>query len=296
MRGNMTMNLFWLCAIGIVAAVAGFWSGRMSLLLGSAGEEGISDMKPESAEVKNIVAESIVDRERVPDMDMASPRYDIKEHGTEKVRETGLQGQIKSMTPGRKMQNDRRMQETGALRKGSILGRFRLHRSHSNNERRIPLGWAIGSPAEGAVKTFEHGGVRGAMVRTTKGCLYAPSSGKIVRLYPSGSQMMLRTDFGIELLIRVGSDINSGHQTAQADEMMGEYFRPRVLQNEIVTKGKLLLEYDREALLAAGADTDIFIGVEEAGQFRDITVTDKTQVRQGEEILWVMDHSRIAQN
>ncbi|MCM1325955.1 MAG: PTS glucose transporter subunit IIA [Bacteroidales bacterium] len=290
------MNVFWLCAIGIIAAVAGFWSGRMSLLLGSAGEEGLSEIKPESAEVENTMAESIVDRERMPDMDMASSGYDIKEHGTEQVQETELQGQVKSMTLDQKMQNGRRMQQTGALRKESILGRLRLRRSHSNNEKRIPLGWAIGSPAEGAVKTFDHGDVRGAMVRTTKGCLYAPSSGKIVRLYPSGSQMMLRTDFGVELLIRVGSGINGSCQAAQPDEMLGEYFRPRVLQNEIVTKGKLLLEYDREALLAAGADTDIFVGVEEAGDFRDITVTEKTQVKQGEEILWVMDHSRIVKN
>lgn len=330
----MAMNLFWICAIGIVAAMVGFWSGRLSLLLGSAesepllatgaentgeegfpsakmenlgeggilgagmqsagmgnsGERGFSGVGMQSAGMENFGERGLFAAAEMPDMDMEKMPADRKRFEAEP------KGQIRGISPDL----DPRVQKGGLLRekstvdKGGMLGRAWLGRRPSN-EKRIPLGWAIGSPVEGAVHTFHNGSAKGAMVRTTMGCLYAPASGKIVRLYPSGNQMLLRTDFGIELLIRVGG-INGGYQAAQTEEMMGEYFRPRVLQNEIVNKGKLLLEYDREALLAAGADTDIFIGVEESENFRDITVTDKIQVKRGEEILWIVDHSRIVAN
>lgn len=270
----MTMNLFWICAIGIVAAMAGFWSGRLSLLLGSREEEPLLETGTQGIETKGIVeAEGISGGEAQ----------------SVKVHDMGAQSIME------KEKKECGMTRSNENNKENWHNRLWLQRRRLNNEKRIPLGWAIGSPAEGAVRTFDNGSIKGAMVRTTKGCLYAPASGKIVKLYPSGNQMMLRTDFGIELLIRIGG-INVGYQAEQEDDMVGEYFRPRVLQNEIVNKGKLLLEYDREALLAVGADTDIFIGVEEAGNYRDITVTDKTQVRQGEEILWVVDHSRIVTN
>lgn len=300
---NMTMNLFWMCAIGIVAAMAGFWSGRLSLLLGSREEEplletgtqnieaerlaGTEEISDEGVDAQNIRAEGLFGLEKMKKIAM-------KRTADTRISEIATrQSEQKSVIENKKKEYG--MTKSNENNKENWQNRFWLPRRRLNNEKRIPLGWAIGSPAEGAVRIFNNGSIKGAMVRTTKGCLYAPASGKIVKLYPSGNQMMLRTDFGIELLIRIGG-INVGYQAEQEDDMVGEYFRPRVLQNEIVNKGKLLLEYDREALLAAGADTDIFIGVEEAGNFRDITVTDKTQVGQGEEILWVVDHSRIVTN
>lgn len=276
----MTMNLFWICAIGIVAAMAGFWSGRLSLLLGSREEEPLLETG-----VQNIEAEGLAGTEETS-AKTQSINARISEIATRQDKKESLKEHTKK---------EYGMTKSNENNKENWQNRLWLQRRRLNNEKRIPLGWAIGSPAEGAVRTFNNGSVKGAMVRTTKGCLYAPASGKIVKLYPSGNQIMLRTDFGIELLIRIGG-INVGYQAEQEDDMVGEYFRPRVLQNEIVNKGKLLLEYDREALLAAGVDTDIFIGVEESENFRDITVTDKTQVRQGEEILWVVDHSRIVTN
>lgn len=285
----MTMNLFWICAIGIVAAMAGFWSGRLSLLLGSREEEPLLETGTQGIEAQCLKTHN-AEPQNVKAHDMRAQSIAAKEKTSELVTEQDKNESLKEHT-----KKEYGMTKSNENNKENWQNRFWLQRRRLNNEKRIPLGWAIGSPAEGAVRTFNNGSVKGAMVRTTKGCLYAPASGKIVKLYPSGNQMMLRTDFGIELLIRIGG-INVGYQAEQEDDMAGEYFRPRVLQNEIVNKGKLLLEYDREALLAAGVDTDIFIGVEETENFRDITVTDKTQVRQGEEILWVVDHSRIVTN
>lgn len=301
MEINMTINLFWLCAIGIIAAMAGFWSGRWSTFMQFAGDENLPEVKVQAAEVKD--AEGVSAEERIQITENQSVRQ-VQEAERMQVIETSnardTQG-IEKMQNIEKREKDR-VSNTEVLRgrrnecnqftekKGNEIGRFGLlrgRRKGSNNEKRIPLGWAIGSPAEGAVYTFNDGRRKGAMVRTTQGCLYAPVSGKIVKLYPMGNQMILRTDFGVELLLRVGGVI---------DEMTGEYFRPRILQNEIVNKGKLLLEYDREGLIAEGEDTDIYISVEVAEDYRNITVTEKAQVKLGEEILWVMDHSRIVTN
>lgn len=293
----MTINLFWLCAIGIVAAMAGFWSGRLSMFTRIVGEEQVA-----GAEMRNMEQVQSTEIQRMEQMQSAEIQrieqvQNTKTQGMEKAQNIEniemLRGRTRSAetpnskTPNSKTQQGRMPHRKSTKNEVSAIGRFMLYpnrRKNQNSEKRIPLGWAIGSPAEGAVYTFNDGRRKGAMVRSTQGCLYAPASGKIIKLYPVGNQMILRTDFGVELLLRVGGAI---------DEITGEYFRPRILQNEIVNKGKLLLEYDREGLIAEGEDTDIFVSVEAAEDFRNITVTEETQVKLGEEILWVMDHSRI---
>lgn len=59
---------------------------------------------------------------------------------------------------------------------------------------------------------------------------------------------MLLLDCGIELKIEIGEG---------TEALEGMYFRTRVLKNEYVNKGKLILEYDVEKLKAAGYDPGI---------------------------------------
>ena len=90
--------------------------------------------------------------------------------------------------------------------------------------------------------------------------------------------MRLRTDYGVELLIQAGLG---------TEELEGKYFRPRVVQNEIVGKGKLLLEFDKAGIESEGCDPSILMSVEEADNYRDIMVTDVQKVKTGEDLLWV---------
>lgn len=144
--------------------------------------------------------------------------------------------------------------------------------------RRVPLGWAIGSPVSGEAGFFYEGVRRGAMIKPDEGMLYSPAAGKIIRLYPTGNAIRLRTDWGLELLVRVGQG---------TDELEGMYYRPRVVQNEIVNKGKPLIEFDLEKIAAEGYDPTVRISVEEAQDYRDISVTDASHVHVGEDLLWV---------
>ena len=91
-------------------------------------------------------------------------------------------------------------------------------------------------------------------------------------------------EFGVELLIKVGSC---------RDEMFSMYYRPRIVQNEIVNKGKLLLEFDLEGLEAENVDASVSISVEAAQDSREILVTGQKYVRVGEEVLWVRDQKTL---
>lgn len=151
---------------------------------------------------------------------------------------------------------------------------------HKNDERVIAGGKAIGSPCDGEVNFFYEGNRRGAVLLPSQGQVYAPASGKIIRLYPMGNAFVLRTDFGVELLLKAGS---------RKDELLSMYYRARVVQNEIVNKGRLLLEFDLEGLLAEGEDTAVSVSVEAADDYRDILITNQKHVKVGEELLWVKE-------
>lgn len=154
----------------------------------------------------------------------------------------------------------------------------KAERPFKREGKHIPVGWSIGSPVAGQVAYFYEGNRKGAMIKPEEGVLYAPAPGKIVKLYPTGNALRLRTDYGVELLIQVG---------VSTEELEGLYFRPRAVQNEVVRKGKPLLEFDLEAIAAEGFDTSVTMSVEEAENYRDITVTQVKRVRNGEDLLWV---------
>ncbi|MDR2045363.1 MAG: PTS glucose transporter subunit IIA [Clostridium sp.] len=141
-----------------------------------------------------------------------------------------------------------------------------------------PAGLAMGSPAQGEVSPLREDGAKGVKIRAEQGKLYSPASGKIIRLYPAGNAFRLRTEDGIELTVRAG---------VRTEELEGRYFRPRVLQNEVVGKGKLLLEFDKEGIEAEGYDTSVWIMVDGAEGYRKVTFAEEGQIRTGENLLWV---------
>lgn len=239
------MDWFIVAAVGILAILAGFWVGRWSGQVSPVGMDGES----EALSVGK------------PDLSEKAERDNA-----------GNCPDQRNMNIGN---------ESGRIRES---GREHRGKRHPGREKKIPLGWPIGSPVSGKVSSFYEGSRRGALLVSDQGRVFAPASGKIIRLYPMGNRMLLRTDSGVELLIQVGGE---------PDELCGMYFRPRVVQNEVVGKGKLLMEYDRERLMAEGADTGVSISVEEADNLRDITITGKEHVKAGEELLWVREYEYL---
>jgi len=105
--------------------------------------------------------------------------------------------------------------------------------------------------------------------------LHAPAGGKIIRMLPLGNEMLFRTEEGAVLRLLVGEGV---------DELQTEYFRPKVIQNEVVNKGKLLLEFDKNELEAEGIECVVSVRVEEAGMADKVLNVADGRVRVGEEI------------
>ena len=145
-------------------------------------------------------------------------------------------------------------------------------------EKRISLGWTVGSPVAGEVCYLREGTGRGARIVPEQGMVYAPAAGKIPKLYPTGNAMRLRTDYGIELLIQAGID---------TEELEGRYYRSRIVQNEVVNKGKLLLEFDIDGIKEEGYDPSVVITVVEAKDYGDVIVCDTPRVKAGEDLMRV---------
>lgn len=157
--------------------------------------------------------------------------------------------------------------------------RRRYHSSSHKESQVKPAGWPIASPVAGRVEVLNSQGHRGVLFTPEEDRVYAPAGGKIIRLYPRGNEFLLRTDAGVILRVQAGE---------RDEEMTEDYFRPRIVQNEFVGKGKLLLEYDREALARDGYDTHVSMTVEEDTGNYDISVTGSMWVKSGQDCLWVL--------
>ncbi len=154
-----------------------------------------------------------------------------------------------------------------------------------NGERKIFLGKSIASPVAGRVQTFQEEGRKGVVIEPGQSKIYAPMSGKITRLFPMGNAFILRaddTECSEELLIQVGRKV--------PDELCSMYYRPYIMQNEIVSKGKLLLTFDRERLQAAGEDVAVLVSLDAGLGSGEVRVTPKENVKVGDELIWVANN------
>lgn len=151
-------------------------------------------------------------------------------------------------------------------------------------ERRKPVkvltpGREVVSPATGQMSIFEEDDVRKVRILPDYGKVYAPASGRIMHLYPMGSAMLLRTEFGADIMIQIGSNV---------DEMCSGFYRCRVMEHEIVRKGALLLEYDPAAVSLAGANPEMILTIENEKDLDKVTITGSSRIKSGEPLLYIV--------
>ena len=161
----------------------------------------------------------------------------------------------------------------------------------TGNRQLVMEGTAIGSPVNGEIRKATQETPEEAADTETKsisilpadGRVYAPTSGKVLKLYPMGNRIRFRTDSGVELLLNICRD---------KEELHSAYYRCNVLPNEIVRKGKLLVEFDQEGLAREGVDTSVTVEMCQAPERGQIVSTWKDYIRAGEELLWVQRRGR----
>ena len=103
----------------------------------------------------------------------------------------------------------------------------------------------------------------GAAVKNPDGKVYAPVDGEITVLFETKHAIGIHGANGEDLLIHVGLD---------TVKLNGEHFTAHVEQGATVKKGQLLLEFDGEAIKAAGYDITTPFVVTNSTEFDKITI------------------------
>ena len=148
-------------------------------------------------------------------------------------------------------------------------------RKITGNRQLVMEGTAIGSPVNGEIRKksqdtlqdtteeAEDDNTKCITILPSDGRVYAPTAGKVLKLYPMGNRIRFRTDSGVELLLNICKDKEELHST---------YYRCNVLPNEIVRKG---------------VDTAVTVEMCQTPDRGRIVRTWKDYIRAGEELLWV---------
>ncbi len=88
----------------------------------------------------------------------------------------------------------------------------------------------------------------GVAVLPTDGRVYAPADGMVMSVFDTKHAVCFASRYGTEILIHIGVDTVN---------LQGKYFTAHVKDGDMVKKGQLLIEFDKEQIEKAGYDTAI---------------------------------------
>ena len=132
----------------------------------------------------------------------------------------------------------------------------------------------IGSPVNGKLvpidtvsdPTFAQEMIgKGVAIIPEDGNFYAPASGTLVALFPTGHAYALNTDDGAEILVHIGID---------TVKLNGQFYDVQAKQGDTVKKGDLIVKVDLEGIKAAGYDTVTPVIISNSNQFSKVEKKD----------------------
>ncbi len=88
----------------------------------------------------------------------------------------------------------------------------------------------------------------GVAVIPEEGKVYAPTDGTILNIFDTKHAVCFANSYGTEILIHIGVDTVN---------LKGKYFMPHVKDGDVVKKGQLLVEFEKEQIEKAGYDTSV---------------------------------------
>ena len=88
----------------------------------------------------------------------------------------------------------------------------------------------------------------GVAVLPTDGRVYAPADGMVMSVFDTKHAICFASRYGTEILIHIGVDTVN---------LQGKYFTAHVKDGDMVKKGQLLIEFDKEQIEKAGYETAI---------------------------------------
>ena len=114
---------------------------------------------------------------------------------------------------------------------------------------------------------------KGVAIRPRSGAVFAPFDGVVVAAFPTGHAIGLRHADGTELLIHIGID---------TVKLGGQHFSMKVTAGQQVKTGDLLVDFDLDAIAAAGYDLITPIIVTNPDLYPNITAVASGPVAHGE--------------
>ncbi|WP_019912194.1 beta-glucoside-specific PTS transporter subunit IIABC [Paenibacillus sp. HW567] len=148
---------------------------------------------------------------------------------------------------------------------------------------------AIASPLSGKLlpldstpdEAFASGAMgKGIVIEPSSGVLTSPVNGVVTTVFPTGHAIGITSEGGAELLIHVG---------VNTVKLKGQHFNKKVKEGERVEQGQLLLEFDVEAIRAAGFVTATPVIVTNSASYLDVLMNTGTDVKNGELLLTLIN-------
>jgi len=131
-------------------------------------------------------------------------------------------------------------------------GTFTIPNKDTETTNKIVNGISIHSPFQGALiplsevpdPVFASEAIgKGVAIIPVEGLLYAPITGTVSTVFPTGHSIGFLSNDGVEILIHIGID------TVQLD---GKFFEVFVKEGQPITQGELLGQFDIQAITSAG--------------------------------------------
>lgn len=110
---------------------------------------------------------------------------------------------------------------------------------------------------------------KGFVVKPSEGKVYAPVDGKVVSLFSTKHAIGILGDNGAEILIHIGID---------TVDLKGKYFTAHVKQGQKVTKGQLLIEFDRSKITASGYNDEVMVIITNTNSYQNVELRDSATV------------------
>lgn len=116
---------------------------------------------------------------------------------------------------------------------------------------------------------------KGTMIIPSEGKLYAPVDGNISMVADTGHALGITSTSGLEILIHIGLD---------TVELQGGPFDVKVIQDQNVKKGDLLLEFDIEQIKSNGKSTQSPVIITNPDNY-EISVLKTGNLSHGDELI-----------
>ena len=117
---------------------------------------------------------------------------------------------------------------------------------------------------------------KGMAIKPSEGKVYAPFDGTVAMVFDTKHAVSLVSNKGTELLIHVGLDTVM---------LKGEHYTACVESGAVVKKGDLLLEFDMEAIKAAGYEVITPVVICNADDYKDVIRTTGVAVEAGDVVM-----------